>query len=210
MASLRLMVRGDVKAVASIHAEAFPNFLMTLLGDEFLREYYGLVVSFKKRIAFVAQDGEDVIGFVVGYVDPHDFYRELSRHKVSLALRAVSGIFPRPAQWGRLIQALKSYRGTRGVFQNVQSWVKSATVVELASIAVLPKYKGQGVGKDLVQAFCEKAFQEQAAVIYLTTDAENNEAVNRFYQKIGFNLFQQVEKVPGRKMNVYIRFAESK
>jgi colanic acid biosynthesis glycosyl transferase WcaI len=39
---------------------------------------------------------------------------------------------------------------------------------------------------------------------FLTTDAENNDSINKFYQKIGFTLESSYSTPEGRKMNRYI------
>lgn len=203
MLEIHPMESNELDAVASIHAQAFPNFLMTILGHQFLKKYYALVLRDNKSLALVAKEQEKVVGFVVGYLDPPHFYRTLAEHKISLVMAAISGIMFYPGRWRKLFHAWRSYRGTRQVFTIVSTYTGNASVAELASIAVAPFNLGQGIGKRLVLAFCQEAFKT-TSIVYLTTNADHNEYVNRFYHGLGFKLFKEFEKTSGRNMNIYI------
>ena len=79
------------------------------------------------------------------------------------------------------------------------------------SIAVEPTYQGQGIGKELVRAFLEEAKMRGLKYVNLTTDAVDNERVNHFYQKLGFQVHRSCVTPEGRKMNEYIfRLADLK
>jgi ribosomal protein S18 acetylase RimI-like enzyme len=68
----------------------------------------------------------------------------------------------------------------------------------------LPDYAGQGLGQALTRAFLARARQNGARIVYLTTDTDNNERVNRFYDRLGF-ILQRTFEAPGpRTMNEYI------
>lgn len=60
---------------------------------------------------------------------------------------------------------------------------------ELAKMAVTPKYQGQGIGKQLLQAILKKARQAGATEIFLQTNADLT-AANHLYQKFGFKVVQ--------------------
>lgn len=55
----------------------------------------------------------------------------------------------------------------------------------LDSVAVLPKYRGEGVGRALVEAFCQRAFAEGHHRVGLIVDVENPNA-ERLYTSLGF------------------------
>jgi GNAT superfamily N-acetyltransferase len=63
---------------------------------------------------------------------------------------------------------------------------QSVDTVELSSIAVAAPAKG--VGGVLLEAFADKARDEGAHRIILTTDAEGNDAVRGFYEGPSFTL----------------------
>ncbi|MBR6545268.1 MAG: GNAT family N-acetyltransferase [Alistipes sp.] len=55
----------------------------------------------------------------------------------------------------------------------------------LDSVGVLPDFRGQGVGKALVAAFCDKAFAAGHKRVGLIVDSENPDA-ERLYISLGF------------------------
>ncbi len=55
----------------------------------------------------------------------------------------------------------------------------------LDSVAVLPEFRGRGIGSALVEAFCERAFIEGAERVGLIVEEENTKA-ERVYQSLGF------------------------
>jgi ribosomal protein S18 acetylase RimI-like enzyme len=55
----------------------------------------------------------------------------------------------------------------------------------LDSVAVLPEFRGQGIGSALVEAFCERAFSEGAERVGLIVEEENATA-EKVYSSLGF------------------------
>ena len=73
------------------------------------------------------------------------------------------------------------------------------------SIAVSPEFQGRGIGKQLVEAFCQELAARGEPAVCLTTDRDDNEAVNRFYQRLNFQLARSFITPEGRAMNEYVR-----
>jgi len=76
-------------------------------------------------------------------------------------------------------------------------------VAGLFSIGVSPELQGTGAGKKLVQAFLEDARERGCKKVFLTTDRDDNDVVNAFYQRIGFAVERQYITPEGRRMNEY-------
>ena len=55
----------------------------------------------------------------------------------------------------------------------------------LDSVAVLPKFRGMGIGQALIAAFCDKAFTEGHERVGLIVDFDNPQA-QRLYTSLGF------------------------
>lgn len=189
----------DITSIVSIHCLAFPGFLMTLLGEKFLTTYYQLVLKYPKHICFVGVDDSDIIqGFVVGFNDPNLFYSNFRREKFRLILAALTSLAFRPQLW----------------HQVVYSWLRATSLAkdyeygehgaELASIAVNPSIKGNGLGKKLVYAFLVRASEMNTTSTHLTTDANSNEATNNFYLSLGFQLEHTFLAARKRLMNHYV------
>ena len=73
------------------------------------------------------------------------------------------------------------------------------------SLAVLPSHREAGLGVRLVERFNAEAAALGATIVFLTTDAANNDGVNRFYVRTGFTLARTFSTPEGRAMNEYER-----
>ena len=55
----------------------------------------------------------------------------------------------------------------------------------LDSVGVLPEFRGQGVGRELIAAFCEKVFAKGYERVGLIVDSDNTQA-EKLYTSLGF------------------------
>ncbi len=190
--------QSDLAEVVSVHQEAFRGFLMTDLGPRFLRAYYQLVLDYPNSLFFVHESPYGATdGFVAGFIDPPRFYRLLKARKVALACAIGLHLLFRPTKWARV---LASYRHAHDLSSISGDTTHTA---ELASLGVSPSTQGKGVGKQLVHAFLQHSREANVERVVLTTDAENNDAVNQFYLRLGFELKKQYWHSPTRRMNLY-------
>jgi ribosomal protein S18 acetylase RimI-like enzyme len=184
----------DLPAVISIHQQAFPGFFLTLLGPRFLERYYRLVMEYSGGI-FLIKDGSDgPVGFVSGFINPGEFYSLLRARRSGFLPSVGLQVLRRPWLIRRL---MASYR-----LASRESQGSEHDLCELSSIAVLPNQSGKGPGKALVQAFFA-AINNRAKAVVLFTDADGNDAVNKFYLSLGFTLESTIERSTGRRMNRY-------
>ena len=81
-----------------------------------------------------------------------------------------------------------------GTFATINEFIeRTQTIVDetsageyyLDSVGVLPQYRGLGVGRALVSALCDKAFNEGHQRVGLIVDVENPDA-ERIYASLGF------------------------
>lgn len=186
----------DLKAIVNVHLNAFPDFFMSKLGPRFLHQYYRCILEYPRGLLVMEESNEGCIGFVAGFVDSASFYRELQRRRIVLSVAACVGILRRPHS---LIPLLANERRTK-LAARLPSDPNTA---ELSSLAVLPDASGLGVGSRLLRRFVDAARDRGAAKIVLTTDADDNGAVNQFYQKRGFALVRTFEARRGRRLNEY-------
>jgi len=191
-------VRKDLPEIVKLHQQAFPGFLMTLLGPAFLYAYYQAVLDYPDSIFLVVRDEEKLMqGFVAGFACPDGFYRLLSTRKKRMMLSAAIHLIIRPQLWLRVLENMKL------VSQRSSSDDCNDSDVELASIGVRPDCGRRGYGKILVRSFLEESQGTPATYVHLTTDAHNNLAVNEFYLNLDFCLASRSERVGGRLMNHY-------
>ena len=187
------MKSDDVEAVVRVHLESFPSFFLSFLGPHFLRLYYSGVCSASEGIAFVYLNAKgEPGGFVAGTINPRGFYsRLLKRQWLRFALASVMAICRRPKTIRRIARA----------FFHPSENPNGEDVAGLFSIGVMPELQGTGAGKQLVLRFLEEARTRGCTKVFLTTDRDNNDRVNIFYQKLGFAVRRQYETPEGRRMN---------
>ena len=71
---------------------------------------------------------------------------------------------------------------------------------ELLSIGVSPDQTGFGIGQSLLVEFENQVREKGINSITLTTDADSNDSVLRFYKKSGYTVYYDFETFPNRKM----------
>jgi len=186
----------DLPGIVKIHQKAFSQFFLTQLGADFLRKYYALVLNYRAGIIVVSEGQSALEGFACGFMDPAEFYQLMWRRRGSFVRPVVSALVRHPSL------AAKVLSGVHRIQAPESEW--PARSCELSSIAVAPETTGNGLGKTLMRAFLAQARSMQAHCVYLTTDADGNDAVNAFYRDVGFKPTRRFLQRKGRWMNEYV------
>jgi colanic acid biosynthesis glycosyl transferase WcaI len=184
--------------VVQVHLAAFPNFFLTFLGPRFLKEFYNSFTVDSAGIGFVAQESQtkEIYGVIVGPFNPAGYFRRLLKRRWwAFCVASLTAILKKPSVIKRLFRAV-FYRG--------DTPAKVVGLALLSSIAVSPDIQAQGLGSSLVHAFIEEIKQRGGRGVFFTTDAEGNDKVNHFYEKIGFLLESCYATPEGRQMNRYV------
>jgi ribosomal protein S18 acetylase RimI-like enzyme len=113
------------------------------------------------------------------------------------AWSAMGALARHPALVGRRLAAAIWYRG--------DSPPHTPSAALLSSLGVVAEARHLGIGRELVNAFCAAARKSSLQCVYLTTDQRDNEAVNRFYCSLGFNISATTTRRDGRTMNTYLK-----
>jgi GNAT superfamily N-acetyltransferase len=189
------MNANDLDAVVAIHQEAFKGFFLTRMGPRFLRAYYNTVLDFGGRIAIIGQDPDSsaVLGFAVGFQDPQGFYQLFGQRRKRMIPTIMLAILRDP---GLLPQIIRNMRRVESQAQ------QSNDAVELSSIAV--GASGRGVGGELLSTFMDKVREKGAHKVILTTDAQGNDLVRKFYEARGF-ILDGIETRGARQLCRYVR-----
>jgi ribosomal protein S18 acetylase RimI-like enzyme len=186
----------DLPGIVDIHQKAFSHFFLTQMGGEFLRNYYALVLDYRAGIVLVGEGPDFLEGFACGFIDPAEFYQLMWRSRRNFALPVLSALVRHPSL------ATKVLSGVHRIHAPEKEW--PARSCELSSIAVSPETSGNGLGKVLMRAFLAQARRMDAECVYLTTDADGNDAVNAFYRDVGFKPTRRFLQRKGRWMNEYV------
>jgi ribosomal protein S18 acetylase RimI-like enzyme len=193
--SLIPMSPEHVPAVVQTHLASFPGFFLSFLGPRFLSVFYAGICAAPEGICFVYLNSAGIpAGFVAGSSQPRAFYsRLLKREWLRFSLASVGAILRKPSTIRRV---------ARGLFHPGSNPL-AGDVAGLFSIGVLPELQGSGAGKLLLHSFLQEARKRGCKKVFLTTDRDNNAAVNAFYQKQGFTVGRYFETPEGRRMNEY-------
>jgi ribosomal protein S18 acetylase RimI-like enzyme len=116
--------------------------------------------------------------------------------KLTFALPVVSALARHPSLITKVLY------GVKRIHTPMSEWPPRSC--ELSSIAVAPEASGNGAGKRLIRAFLARAQSMDARCVYLTTDADGNDAVNAFYRNVGFQHTRRFMQREGRWMNEYV------
>ena len=187
---------GDLPDIVSIHQKAFENFFLTRLGRSFLLRYYQLVLNYSQGIFLVSEGRSGLEGFACGFLHPDRFYALMSHGKWDFAFPILSAVVRHPSLVAQIVRSVQRVEK--------QASHQAARSCELSSFAVLPQMGGRGVGRALVNAFLKQAWSVGAQHVHLDTEAGENEPVNTFYRKAGFQHSRCFQKHKGRWMNEYV------
>lgn len=193
---IRRAAAEDLPRIVEIHRKAFGNFFLTRLGCGFLHRYYQFVLEYPRGIVLVSEARDTLEGFACGFVDPAGFYDSMWHAKLTFAVPVISALFRHPC----LIK--KVFYGVRRIHGTAAAWPEGSC--ELSSIAVAPEKAGNGLGNALIESFLGEARSMHARCVFLTTDAEGNDAVNAFYRNVGFRHTRRFVHGEGRWMNEYV------
>jgi ribosomal protein S18 acetylase RimI-like enzyme len=117
------------------------------------------------------------------------------RNAGAFAVPALAALFRRPSLAANMLRAVRRVRDSAG-----ETLERSC---ELSSIAVVPEATGIGLGRKLLQAFLNESWSRRTECVYLTTDADANEAANALYRETGFSHARRFLQRKGRWMNEY-------
>lgn len=202
MVSIQVLNKADgnyITRLSKLHMAAFPDFFLTQLGLPFLKTLYKGYMEDENSGIIVAEINGKLAGFIAYSNEYSKFYKGLlKRHLIRFAFCSLLAVIQHPSFCKRLL----------GAFKKSDDVKKEEAYVELASICVNPKAGGKGIGSSLIDKL--KYITDFAIYEYinLETDACNNDVVNKFYLKNGFQLARSYVTAEGRKMNEYRYYGE--
>lgn len=204
MVSIRKLNEIDdryITSLSKLHMKAFPNFFLTKLGLLFLKTLYKGYIEDENSGILVAEIDGKLAGFIAYSNEYSRFYKGLlKKHLIRFGFCSLLAVIRHPSFCKRLLGAFKKSNEVR----------KEEAYVELASICVNPKVGKRGVGSQLIQYLKDITDFSTYAFINLETDACNNDAVNHFYVRNGFDLVRRFVTAEGRKMNEYRYYGAKK
>ena len=142
----------------------------------------------------VAEEDGKALGFLAFSSNFSGLYKFMIKTRlIQFGWYSVGAFFRKPSAFLHIIKAFLKPSETR----------RKERYVELASIGVNPRSKSKGVGSKLIEELKNRVDFKKYAYITLETDATNNEAAIRFYEKNGFIKERKYITSEGREMFEY-------
>lgn len=186
--------KNELDDIVKIHMKTFSGFFLTFLGKGFLKQLYKGFIDHDKSGLIVAKIENRIVGILAYSEDLSGFYKYLIKTRLlPFAWYSFGAAIRKPSAMVRLIRAFLKPGETR----------REERYIELSSIGVDPKVKGQHIGSKMIDKLKDMFDSDKFLYINLETDAVNNEGINSFYIKNGFKLERSYETPEGRKMNEY-------
>lgn len=183
-----------VNEVVEIHLKTFKGFFLTFMGRGFLRQMYASYLRHNDSNLIIAKEDGVVVGFLSYSSNMSGLYKYMIKHRlIPFAWYSIGAFFRKPKSFMRLVRA----------FLKPSESKRDEEYVEVSSIGVSPECKSKGIGSKLLSSLKSSVDFNKFKYIALETDALNNESVNRFYVKNGFELVREYDTREGRKMNEY-------
>jgi len=194
MAELRIapIARGDLTAVAALHARAFPDAALTAFGAEAVRRYYQWLLDGPHDAALVgAWDGAALVGFCAAGVfrGAMNGFLRANRGYLAAQIARHPALLRSPLIRDRIAAALritlKFSRLSRAVPATAAAAPSPAPSFGVLSIATDPAARGSGAGRALMAEAEARARRLGHARMTLTVHPDNARAV-RFYEQLGW------------------------
>jgi GNAT superfamily N-acetyltransferase len=182
----------DTAQAAAIHIEGQPNTFLSSLGPDFVAKLFDHTARSPHGFGFVAVEGEQVIGFVVGTESNARLFPDvLTRGFFPLAFALLFHVLRHPSIVPKLVETLR-YPST------VQERPNEA---ESLSRGVRRDWQGQGVGSLLWAAVTGEARRRGATHVITTVDQAHG-IINAWHRARDHELVRTLS-LYGRAMNVY-------
>lgn len=185
-----------IAEIVQLHLNSFKGFFLTQLGRQFLTVLYTGYLDDPDSGIIIARNGEKLVGFLAYSMAYSKFYKKLLHDKKKMIVfisSSIKYVLSHPTSLRKLLFGLKKSESVERKYK----------YVELASIAVDQTYSQNGIGTSLIQELISNTDFVQFPVIILETDAVNNDHVNSFYVRNGFQLSRTYKTNEGRLMNEY-------
>jgi ribosomal protein S18 acetylase RimI-like enzyme len=180
--TIREMQLNQIPEVARVHANAFPGYMNTQLGQIYLQSFFRWFCLSDNSIALCAYEGDRMVGYAVGA--PQGYSSQLTR---ALFLTAFLNLLIRP--W--LLSRKQVLRAISARLRILTGNIASSTgpdltppVYSFVGLGVLTDMRGKKVGWRLMQAFESLAFNSGAQSIVLTVYRDND--ARKLYERNGW------------------------
>lgn len=189
---IRIISKEQINKVVLIHKQAFNDFFLTQLGDDFLNTYYACFRKSQNGILLGFFENNELCGFCASTTLSKGFNTQLiKKNLIPFSWVGIKLFFLNPKA---LIRLLKNFTKKNSAIDDKGDYA------ELFSIGVTPSMQGKGIGRQLLTYLENELLLKNCNEITLTTDYYDNEKSINFYKNIGYSIFYEFIAYPNRKM----------
>lgn len=181
--------------VAQLHCDYINKSFLASLGPRFLAMLYEAIDKDKSSVLIVKEVDGDIIGFVSGTASLRPIYKSLLLHPFSLFMSLIRHVLSLPKLF-KIFEIL--------LLSKNNPVLAKLPNHELLTIAIDPKYQGQGHAEDLFNSLCEYFKKVNVKSFKVIVGADLSRA-HAFYLKMGCNEIGEVEVHKGNNSLVYIQ-----
>jgi len=189
---IRLARPEDAPALARLHIHSLPDGFLSSLGERFLRVFYAALARDKGAITVVADGGEGVVGFAAGVASVGSFYRRFFARRAIPAAIAAAHLLWHPRTINRAWETARYARNTEDYPE-----------AELISIGIADTWRGQGLGRQLLEGVLEGLREKGVKEVRVMVGADN-ESANEFYSRMGFRALGRITVHRGQVSNLWV------
>ncbi|MGE0492930.1 MAG: GNAT family N-acetyltransferase [Vulcanimicrobiota bacterium] len=179
--------RAILEQVVQLHLATLGDLFLSQLGSYFVDRYYDELRHDGGSLLGLWMDGPQVVGLAAGGLAPGQVFSRLGWRRLEFSLQMLRALARRPRLLGQLLASL-------GGVEDLPS-----SQVELTYFAVAPARQGQGLGKQLLEAYAQWWTARGMTGLSLSVEEENQGAL-RFYSRQGF------QKLGAQKHGAYQRY----
>lgn len=177
---IKKITEEHINEVTQIHIEALSGEFLPSLGNDFLRTLYRGILEGNQSIGFVYIMEEKVVGFVLASKDTNKLFKDvIQRRWPMLVLTALKRIINSPSLLPKIFETF---------FYPNKVRYEDNIIAELIVIAVDKKYRGEKIGKELINIL-NKMFFKEKIYTYKVVVFKNNKQANNFYKAVGFRFY---------------------
>lgn len=151
-----------------------------LLGHFYAAPY----AVFHPELTFILAENDKPIGYIIGTNDSQSFY-EISEKEWFPSLRCK---YEMPKE----NDASPDARIIRLIHKGYVPRPELLAYPAHLHIDILPEGQGKGMGKKLIETFCNKLIELKVPALHLEVGKRNTNAI-QFYEKTGFKVIQEYE-----------------
>ena len=187
----------DLQQVAELHAAGIDRGFLATLGTRFLRLLYRAIdESPAGTLAMEVRDGR-VVGFIAGSDGMRPVLRRMLRHPVALAA-ALLPVLVRPRKLAGILEVLRA-----GGADDAPPGAPPLPRAELLSLAVDPRYRGQGIADALYRTL-QARFRERGILAFRIVVGDPLVPAHRFYRRMGARAAARTEVHRGAGSTIYV------